>query len=232
MADPGRNAFLLFTPSSKQELISQFDTHPTVRDKYLRHFAMTAPELRAYFQTLKLKPLTYTGTYTVYSVPNTGEVAMHLETLNAGERVFVDPAGTPILRARCGNPLARGPVNPTSPNSLQASVMGTPVDIQSPMDVPTVAQNEVALSQPGIPTLPELPPAVTTPPTTTPTVTTPPPTTGHSNEFFALPVLMGGGALFGGHGSGSGGRAPVPEPATMLALTIGAAGILKARKRQ
>jgi hypothetical protein len=85
-------------------------------------------------------------------VPPGGELKAHSQRLKKGELVFADMNGTPILRARCGNPLVGAPPGVTP----EAEVSGPNAEMK-PMETPVsevVPTMPLALA-PAPPVVPE-----------------------------------------------------------------------------
>ncbi|MEA2552248.1 MAG: hypothetical protein QOJ65_424 [Fimbriimonadaceae bacterium] len=218
---PGRNSFLTVSAKTTDELIAQVRSNPNIRDSYERHFQMNESQLVTYLRTLRPVRLNREGVYTVYSVPPGGELKAHTQRLRKGELVFMDPNGQPILRARCGNPLVGAPPGVVPEEELSA----VPVPEMREMAVPTaeVVPNVALALQPAPPVIPE---EVIATPATQPISTV---TSAHAQGIPLLPLLALPALVATTHNGGGGN--PVPEPATMVALAIGA-GTLIARKRR
>jgi hypothetical protein len=203
--------------------MTELRTDHQVMDRYMRHFRMTSAEVIAYMSGLHSARLTHDYPCTQYSVPQDGVLKSHQSVVKAGELVLMDAAGVPVIRIKCGNPLA-GPVTPKAP--LEANVESSPAGLQDLVaDATTVPANYLALSVPPVPTLPELDVPATPP--VTPVAPLTAPSSGHGDlAFLAL------GALFhGGGGGGSPKTTPVPEPTTIGTMVVGIAALVRKRKR-
>jgi hypothetical protein len=219
VANPGRNAFLDWSVSSTNQLVGQAKKESRIMDAYKRHFAMTEPQVLAYLSSLKAVRLKEDTAFLVYSIPKSGELKSHVEILKKGELVFVDGNGTPMIRAKCGNPLGRGPSGPEAvPLDADVNVPTSEVvEMPTPDSMEFVPVAMVAM-EPEIPVVPEL-------------VVTPEPTITTTISKSSIPPLWLLGLPFIG-GNDSGGDTPVvPEPGTMIALGLGAAAFA-ARKRK
>ncbi len=195
----------------------------------MRHFAMNEVELIEFLSSLRLSRLTADGTYLVYNVPKNGELGAKSLHLKKGTLVFVDGAGTPVLLASCGNPMMRGPKKPfvanKIPEGLVAAVTG---DLEPmPTEIAVLPQEELLVSvvQPDVPEVVPVPPPPPPPPTPPTQITT----TGRSDIPVAgvlgiLPALFFVG--------GGGGNPPIPEPATILILGIGAGAAICSRRKR
>jgi len=216
---PGRNSFLVESAHSTSDLIEQVKSNSTIRDSYERHFQMTETQLYSYLRTLHPMRLEQDQVFTIYSVPPGGELKAHTQRLKKGELVFADMNGTPILRARCGNPLVGAPPGVTP----QEEVSGPNAEMK-PMETPVstiIPPTSVALA-PAPPVVPEEVVLATPPPT--------PVTTVASQGLPILPLLalpIIGGSVHGGGGT----PPPVPEPTTMFALATGASVLIARRRR-
>ncbi|MHB8637054.1 MAG: hypothetical protein ACYC96_11355 [Fimbriimonadaceae bacterium] len=252
---PAVNAFLDADVSSTAQLVHQVQSRADVRDRYMRHFGMTALEVYSYLGTLRLSRLPRAEVATVYSVPGSGEVRSHKQKLHKGDLVFVDPAGRGALLARCGNPLALGPNNVANMALEQPAIEGTEVLNMEAM--PEVTGSPVMMIDPR-PAIAMMAPPDTiadvmsdVPPVTTTVITAPtappiaavapaaPPSVGGGNSGNPLAILpiLGGGALLGILSSHHGGGgppfvpSPAPEPLPVIGLTIGALALISRRRR-
>jgi hypothetical protein len=218
---PGRNSFLVVSAHTTSELVQQVRENPTIRDSYERHFQMNESQLYTYLRTLHPVRLDDDQVFTIYSVPPGGELKAHTQRLKKGELVFADMNGTPILRARCGNPLVGAP-----PGVIPQEEVSGPNAGPKLLDVP------VAETVPNIPlAMAPAPPIVPEEVAITP-VPVPPVTTVASQSIpiwplLALPII--GGST---HGGGTPGGPPVPEPTTMVALAAGASALLARRRKK
>ncbi len=75
----------------------------------MRHFTMDDAQLLDYLSKLHVAKLTHPYSASVYSVPDSGRIKVHQQTLKVGTPVFEDGSGKPILLVKCGNPLTLGP---------------------------------------------------------------------------------------------------------------------------
>lgn len=215
---PEPNAFLNRKADTVQQLVQQVKTDGEVADRFERHFGKSKEELVAYFSDLHLARLNEDGTYMIYSVDDKGIIKARPQHLKAGTRVFADASGLPVLKASCGNAMTSGsnvltttvsPAISTATDTLREFAVTTPESV--------AVTNQTAVVTPASPIalMPATPGAVTT---------------GGSNQGFALPAALA--ALGGAAGLllGSGGSAPVPEPATLVVMA-GAVLAFKLRRK-
>lgn len=244
------NSFLDTDVSSTGQLVREVQTRPDVRDRYLRHYGMTANELYSYLGTLRLRNIPEDRVVTVYSVPGSGELRVHKQQLHKGELVFLDPNGNGALLAKCGNPIAQGPTNVRNMALESPVIEGSEVlamqEIPSLTVVPVMLPNLQTAIAMNIPpdtlmdVVSDIPPITTTVVTEQPIAVAPlppappPPSAGNNNGLLGILPLLGGGALIGilssHHGGGGTPIVPAPEPATIVCLTVGALALLKRRR--
>jgi hypothetical protein len=228
LARQDRNAFLNHRVTSASQLLNQVRNDSEVSDRFQRHFAMTHKEVIAYFSGLKLARLTAPGTYKVYSIPPGGFVKMHVQKLKLGTPVFADMFGTPILIAKCGNPLTRGPKVPESAKDpepkLSARVTEELRELEAQPDELSEFEELIAMS-PEVPRLSEMPEEIiTTTESPIPIIGTP---LGIGPWLFGL---LGGGLIIGTIDDG--GDTVVPEPATLGAVALATGYLLRRRTRR
>ncbi|MFQ3587556.1 MAG: DUF6777 domain-containing protein [Fimbriimonadaceae bacterium] len=228
-----RNSFLNRPVSSVAALVDQVNRDSEVFDRYSRHFAMTRAELVDYLSSLRPARLEQTGTFIVYGVPDNGRIHSTVQRLVAGERIFVDASGSPVILVRCGNPLTRGP-NQVSAAEIVPQSTSPLAELRIVPEEILPAEIEQAFAQiPTEPSLVDLPSAPTEPPAEVPAVPT---VTGGSSDI----SIIGGGNLgwlaavptaFLIVNQSSTAPTPVPEPGTIAALALGL-GVLAASRRR
>jgi len=255
-----KNAFIVRPAPTHAALMNQVRFNPTVRDRYLRHFAMPGPELDRYFASLTPGRITTTALFTVYNVPASGVLRTRLLGLRAGTPIWQDPQGRPILMEICGNPLTRGPRAPmdeatetqvvpeTETSTLRILTrepdeaaepelaLMTPADPEVADSAPVLAVTGAEMADPSVAT-----PAVSPSPLLSPTSTaSTSPWAGLDSIPGALLALGGGaGITLPSFATTSNPQSPprpaspeaVPEPATVTALLLGI-GALSARRRR
>jgi hypothetical protein len=231
---PAPNAFLNRAVSGTSELIQQVQTDPSVRDRYLRHYAMQEDELYRFLAGLRVSRLEQDQTLTVYNVPDSGELRASTRTYRRGTRVFVDSRRQTQMILQCGNPVNRGPEQPESLAALEELPDEKPITLAQ-----THTQNIEILPahEEDQERLVALAPSYTAPldgdlvapvaVTTTTTATMP---VAAVPAVFPWLLPLAGGALLA-LGAGGGGAEPVPEPASIIALGA-ATGLLLRRRRQ
>jgi alpha-D-ribose 1-methylphosphonate 5-triphosphate synthase subunit PhnH len=223
-ARPEPNAFLNKTAPTVAALVAQVKKDPEVRDRYMRHFAMNEQELVQYLSTLKIAPATEDNVYTVYAAPDNGALRSKLTRVKKGTKLYVDASGEPVMLWNCGNPLTRGPKQPLASNELETEPSGSTEEVlrSVPMKTPdSILEASIpGISEPGVPDVPFV--------VSTPGESDIPIVPAVGGGFPAWLGLVPGLVLIGGNG---GGNNPVPEPATMAVLGIGAAALMRRRKK-
>lgn len=215
------NSFLNKPVDTHAALMRQITTDSQVMNRFMRHFGMTRDEVVSYFNTLKLDTLTQDGVYLVYNVPESEEIRARAIFYKKGTKVWVDPQGTLVLKASCGNPMIRGTDNTT-------------VEVQTAVEAAVAPVTASAVVPPGVgvdPVAQSLPVDVESSALAFPTeapvdVTQFTRSSGAVfNPAFLLPLAAIPFVITEDDPPGD----PVPEPMTMVALAAGA-GII-ARKR-
>ena len=232
MARPELNAFINKPANTSPELIAQIKADKAVADRYMRHFSMSRAEVLEYVSGLRLGTIEKSGYYTVYSVPENGVLKAHVSFFKKGTPAFVDSEGNAILRVKCGNPYVRGPVKAyasapigTSISDDAANFVSTPVETLAASAPVSTASNFTFEPVPEIvtQTIPSEGPLTLK---STPMA----PTSTGAQGFAPIGIIsaIGGAFAFTNRSSGP---PPVPEPASMIAMGLGIAGLL-AKKRK
>lgn len=228
---PEPNAFLNRPASNIQEVIKQVRTDPEVFERFQKYYGMSKAELIDYFSTLKQARLAKNELYVVYNVHEDGIIRSRLFDLKAGSIIYVDSFGQAVMKKVCGNPMKKGPSNlstaalvPEVPTSAMAEFR--PITEEAPV---AQAPIEMMVVEEVV-----MPAFVAETPVTPPTIVTPE-TPVVKPSFESIPIasilpLLAGAAVLAPGGEGS---APIPEPATILAVTtmIGLYGASRARRR-
>lgn len=91
--------------SGAQRLLKQVKSNRALRNRYLKHFGMSEPQLYRYITQLKLEEITSDTTLPVALEPFGEDPVVRRQIVPKGTFVFVDPSGNPALLADSGNPL-------------------------------------------------------------------------------------------------------------------------------
>ncbi|MCH7903519.1 MAG: PEP-CTERM sorting domain-containing protein [Armatimonadetes bacterium] len=214
------NPFIKKPAPTLEALLGQIDSDPIVMDRYMRHFGMMPEEVLSYIGTLSLGTVKEDGVYLMYNTPESGEIRARVLFFKKGTKVWVDVAGTYILKVSCGNPMVRGTddrvVEQDETVALQPT--GTLRELAGSPPSGIGHQELVATTQtPGLPDVNAMLLAHAPPPL--PVFTSSPQLIG------ALVVPFTAGFLFN-RGN------PIPEPATLLALGMAISGFVVARRKR
>lgn len=219
---PERNSFINKQADTVPQLVAQIKTDPQVADRFMRHFSMTKQEVIDYVSKLKVGTLQPGRYLTVYSVPDNGVIKSHVSFFKTGTPVFMDRDGSPVLRLKCGNPFVRGPVeySSTEANIIDESEAPTYEQIE---DIETGADptDLFTAEEPGIPERPLIADSVALKEADNIEAQSFVPAAVGFN-----PSILGLGALTTFTRSGT--PTPVvPEPASVIAIGIGAVALLR-----
>jgi len=245
-------SFLRQPIHSVQDLARTIKQDPVVAKRYSAHFGMSPAALADYFARCAwTKNLTHSHRYTVFYIAKNGKIVSRVRTVKAGSTVIVAWNGEPIMELRCGNPfLKRLPQPPTKVAEYKAET--PPKKPEPPPKQEVVAPPEPEVTAPEAQQMVEVPAEAApttevTPPIETKVLEAPPVAlvpaeppvvspaqpaavgAAKSTPNLLLPALIGAGAIGalsgGGGGGGGGGGSPIPEPAGLVAITIGAVGV-------
>ncbi|MHB9038238.1 MAG: hypothetical protein ACYC64_16400 [Armatimonadota bacterium] len=222
-ADPG--SFLVYKADSVGAFVNEIQANKTVTARYARHYGTSPDKLGTYFlENLQIKTLQKPYRTTVYYISKGNVIKQKVRVLKAGSRVFVGPDGLPLLEWRCGNPL--GTKLPPAPKRLTKAKTNPAPDTGSPAPDWAVAPAPVLeIAAQAAEALPQAVPIAATPALALQNAV---PAIGGA---FAVPpsLLMLGGALpmlLGGVSVRTHSEAPVvPEPMSLVALTMGTSGV-------
>lgn len=211
-----KNSYLVRPAKTKAELISQVKSESIVMDRYMRHYSMSRDEVVDYLSSLRLGRLQRSGVYGVFGVPRDGKIHVTNQSLRKGTLVWFDAAGQPAALEICGNPMNLGPRRMTMAGLVTPAVTQEPAPIVAMSTMTGDPVMAAPVIETSVPTTPLTPPAVEVAPTIV------------RNTGSLLPLIIPA-ALVAASIDRKG--EPVPEPATMIALSAGVATLV-ARKRK
>jgi hypothetical protein len=207
--------------ASAGELVDVTMNSPVTAQRYAKHFGAPSAEIVEYFRDhLETGVLRQPGTYTIYYMSRNESVATRRAYLPAGERILVSSDGTPVILLKCGNPLLKQLpkipervvrvvpiVEVLPPPPAEATPAPVVVAFAEPIPVnPAMEMALAPLAQPAVPLMQS--PVVTEVLGFTEVVT------------YVLPALLGAVVVRSSH------DVPIPEPTSLLALGVGASGLL------
>ena len=223
------NAFLTKPVFTTQGLVDQLKQNKVVRKRYEAHYKVKAPTIERYFKKLRLRPLTTTAKRLVYNVDKNYVVRSRTITFRKGTLVYVDPKGRIVLKRSCGNPMTS-----IIPRETQAMFKPSPVEVAAALNEPSIEEEPPA----GLVEATEPPPVVQPPAIVQPA---PEPIAAEpalTETFIVPPIIpaiplwpLAPLALLPFIPTGDDGNPPVPEPASILVMTAGAAALLRRRKK-
>lgn len=230
IARPEQNAFINKPANTVAELVKQIEKDKEVADRFMRHFSMTKSEVIAYVRTLRRGTIQKSGYFTVYSAPENGILKAHVSFFPKGTPAFVDAEGQPILRLKCGNPFVRGPMSAyiTSSASIDEPKSAMASMIVSPPMLESVGDGELLSYMPTDPIPPDEMASIDL------REIEPPSDTYINPQGFNPGSGLGGLGALGGlfmFTPPGGSTTAVPEPASIVAVVIGAAALLRRRMR-
>ena len=213
------NPFIRKPAPTLDALLAQIDSDPIVMDRFMRHFGMMPEEVLSYIGTLSLGTVKEDGVYLMYNTPESGEIRARVLFFKKGTKVWVDVAGTYILKVSCGNPMVRGTddrvVEQDETIALQPA--GTLRALAGSPPSGIGHQELVATSQtPGLPDVNAMLLAHAPPPL--------PIFESRSQLIAVLVIPFTAGFLVN--------KGPIPGPATLLALGVAITGLAAARRRR
>ncbi len=219
-------SFLNAPARNTTALISSLDS-PRVLHTYQRHYGVSRDELEQFFRTLHLRQLGKTSRMQVYHVDHkTGLVGSGMRTLKGTELVWVSADDTPLLVARCGNPLGRRIFLP--PAAEISKMTSTEIAVPQPEVV-----LEPAMPEPiTVAVTPETAPLVPIEPATPfPTPLGPVTATISSSPIAAAFPLWALAPIPFFLLPRGGSSAPVPEPSSVATLLVATAAWHVVRRR-
>lgn len=220
-----QNSYITRPTPTKEAFLKLIQTDTVVMDRYMRHFAMTRDEVTSYFGTLHMGKIAEGGLYTVYNVPkSTGVLRSRLLKLKKGEKVWMDQYNQPIMVVVCGNPMTRGPRNPVATSSTEVEVVEDSSSAVRPTDEGLVGDSTpspIGQENLSIANEPALAQAIEATKTTE----------GWQADR-NLGILAAAIPFIAVNRGGGKTPPPVPEPATIVALTAGAGAVIARRRKK
>jgi hypothetical protein len=239
-----QDAFLKYRAETVDALVKQIQSEPAVQARFVKHFRMDAGKLIEYFKkNLVVQNLPSAQKMIVYGCNSRGVIYPRRLTIRKGYPMFCLRDGTPILKARCGNPVSTDLPAVAVAEAPEAPVKETPVKVEEPVKEPEKVEVPAI-----VPEVAETPPEEITPPVVESVEPIQPvaPETG-DQSLLIPPIPSGGGGspllfllpiipLAGG--GGGGGKPPViPEPSSLAQLALMGTALVsfafaKARRRR
>ena len=223
VARPELNAFINKPANSIPELIAQIKADKQVADRFMRHFSMTKQEVVEFVSSLRLGTISKSGYYTIYSAPENGILKAHVSFFKKGTPVFVDSDGNAVLRVKCANPFVVGKAPGITAKANIQDTITTANEMSITAGIVSAPNSEIEAS---IPAVPEISEDLTDGSLALGVVPTPPVT---SSSGFLGSLLGVGGAVSVMNKPPE--PDPVPEPTSMVALSLGALALLRKKKK-
>jgi hypothetical protein len=223
VARPELNAFINKPANSIPELIAQIKADKQVADRFMRHFSMTKQEVVEFVSSLRLGTISKSGYYTIYSAPENGILKAHVSFFKKGTPAFVDSDGNAVLRVKCANPFVVGKAPGITAKANIQDTITTANEMSITAGTVSAPNSEIEAS---IPAVPEISEDLTDGSLALGVVPTPPVT---SSSGFLGSLLGVGGAVSVMNKPPE--PDPVPEPTSMVALSLGALALLRKKKK-
>ena len=223
VARPELNAFINKPANSIPELIAQIKADKQVADRFMRHFSMTKQEVVEFVSSLRLGTISKSGYYTIYSAPENGILKAHVSFFKKGTPAFVDSDGNAVLRVKCANPFVVGKAPGITAKANIQDTITTANEMSITAGIVSAPDSEIEAS---IPAVPEISEDLTDGSLALGVVPTPPVT---SSSGFLGSLLGVGGAVSVMNKPPE--PDPVPEPTSMVALSLGALALLRKKKK-
>ena len=223
VARPELNAFINKPANSIPELIAQIKADKQVADRFMRHFSMTKQEVVEFVSSLRLGTISKSGYYTIYSAPDNGILKAHVSFFKKGTPAFVDSDGNAVLRVKCANPFVVGKAPGITAKANIQDTITTANEVSITAGIVSAPNSEIEAS---IPAVPEISEDLTDGSLALGVVPTPPVT---SSSGFLGSLLGVGGAVSVMNKPPE--PDPVPEPTSMVALSLGALALLRKKKK-
>lgn len=219
------NSFVKKPVTTTEALVQHVSTDSEVMSRFMRHFGMARDEVIAYLKSLRPGTVQEDGTYLIYNTPESGEIRARVLFYKKGTPVFVDENGNYILKMSCGNPMVRGTdlaqVDQTETTAMRSLTSIRDLSVSQPPGISTTSVTGMAVTPPiaeyDAIAIAEIEPAMPVMPETAAQVIVP----------LGLLIPFTGGILYNDRGG-----EPIPEPASLIALGAGVAGLAALRRRR
>jgi hypothetical protein len=184
---------------------------------------MTKQEVVEFVSSLRLGTISRSGYYTIYSAPDNGILKAHVSFFKKGTPAFVDSDGNAVLRVKCANPFVVGKAPGITAKANIQDTITTANEMSITAGIVSAPNSEIEAS---IPAVPEISEDLTDGSLALGVVPTPPVT---SSSGFLGSLLGVGGAVSVMNKPPE--PDPVPEPTSMVALSLGALALLRKKKK-